>query len=146
MQTSSSTLLCFIASLLPSNLRESLAYSMGFHSAKHLRLPPAHTSQHNLYDAFLLEDNQVRERNGIKTHRGLARIMSPHLTQHCCLPPVQCRRGRWLQHLQGLAEGKKWQYSPVALASQSPSEPPSCWGSQGRSEGVLLTAAGFLHA
>lgn len=49
---------------------------------------------------------------------GLARLVSPHMTQHCCLL-LSAGRGRWLQllHLQGLGAGRKWQYSPVALAT-----------------------------
>lgn len=96
MQTSSSTLLCFIASLLPSNPRESLAYSMGFHSARlHLPSALAPISQHNLYEAFLLEDNQARKKKTETSQptAGLARIVSPCMTQLCCLPPAQCRKG-----------------------------------------------------
>lgn len=96
MQTSSSTLLCFTASLLPSNPRESLAYSMGFHSGRRLRLhlpsAVAHTSQHNLYAAFLLEVDQARKRKDITTHSGVSQVSVPtHDT--ALLPPAQCRKG-----------------------------------------------------
>lgn len=122
MQTSSSTLLCFIASLLPSNLRESLAYSMEFHSAKYLRLhlpsALAHTSQCNFYEAFLLEDNQARERNDIKTHRGVSQD-SVH-TPDTALLPASCsvqEGGDGYSTCRAWEQAKKWQYSPVAQAS-----------------------------